>query len=153
MPRNDPARLAAEFADAIARLNTQLRSDFVKAGVSLARARTLATLQREGPRRLSDLAVAEQVAQPTMSALVARLEEDGFVSRTGEESDGRTVLVSITDAGRTCLARIRQRRSTSVQRALADLSPQERDAIAAALPAISNMLEKMDERQAVAAHR
>jgi DNA-binding MarR family transcriptional regulator len=153
MPRTDSARLAAEFADAIARLNTQLRSDFVKAGVSLARARTLGTLQREGPRRLSDLAVAEQVAQPTMSALVARLEEDGLVSRTGDETDGRTVLVSITDAGRTSFVRIRARRSHSFQQALSRLSPEDRDAIAAALPALDRLLESFQDRQVVGAHR
>jgi DNA-binding MarR family transcriptional regulator len=127
-----------------------LRRDVVEAGVSLARARTLATLDREGARRLTDLALAEQVAQPTMSALIGRLEADGLVRRTGDDADGRTVVVSLTAAGRRCLGRLIQRRSESLARALRDLPAQDTAAIAAALPALARLLKKMEERNAVA---
>jgi DNA-binding MarR family transcriptional regulator len=149
----NPGSLASQLGDAIGRLNTRLRRDVVDAGVSLARARTLGTLEREGPRRLTDLAVVEEVAQPTMSALVAALEANGLVSRRGDSADGRTVVVSITDKGRRCLGRIRDRRSSSLQQSLANLSSEDRAAIAAAIPALAHLLEKMDERQAIAALR
>ena len=103
MPSPPDSRLAGDLGDAISRLNSRLRRDVVEAGVSLARARTLATLDRDGARRLTDLALAEQVAQPTMSDLIGRLVADGLVKRTGDGSDGRTVLVSITAPGRRCL--------------------------------------------------
>ena len=152
MPPTPVSRLSHDLGDAISRLNARLRRDVVEAGVSLARARTLATLDREGARRLTDLALAEQVAQPTMSALIGRLETDGLVSRAGDETDGRTVVVSITGAGRRCLARLIQRRSESLARALLDLPATDRAAIAAALPALARLLETMEERNAVAAH-
>lgn len=119
--------------------------------MSLARARTLATLDRLGPRRLTDLALAEQVAQPTMSALIVRLEADGLVKRSGEEADGRRVIVSITSAGRRCLGRLIERRAESLERALSDLRAEDPAAIAAALPALSRLLKKMEEPDAVAA--
>lgn len=123
----------------------------MEAGVSLARARTLATLHREGARRLTELARVEQVAQPTMSALIDRLEADGLVIRSGEETDGRTVVVSITDAGRDCLGRLIDRRAQSLERALLQLPAEDRAAIAAALPALRRVLEKMEERKSVGA--
>jgi DNA-binding MarR family transcriptional regulator len=146
----DSRSLADDLGDSIARLNSRLRRDIVEAGVSLARARTLATLDREGARRLTDLASLEQVAQPTMSALIGRLEADGLVSRSGHESDGRTVVVSITDAGRDCLARLIERRSHSLKHALARLPPKDRDAISAAMPALSHLLEMMEASKVVA---
>ncbi len=153
MPIADSRSLATELGEVIARLNTRLRRDIIDSGVSVARARTLATLEREGPRRLSDLAVFEQVAQPTMSVLVARLEADALVSRSGDEADGRTVVVSITPAGRSSLGRIRERRAASLQRALGQLSATDLEAIAAALPAITQLTENMDELHAVGATR
>lgn len=139
--------LADNLGDAIARLNSRLRRDVVEAGVSLARARTLATLDREGARRLTDLALLEQVAQPTMSALISRLEADGLVSRSGDEADGRTVVVSITQAGRGCLGRLIERRSESLERALSQLDAEDRECIASSLPAMERLLNRMEDRQ------
>jgi DNA-binding MarR family transcriptional regulator len=151
VPQSSHSRLAEDLGDSISRLNARLRRDIVEAGVSLARARTLATLDRLGPRRLTDLALAEQVAQPTMSALIVRLEADGLVKRSGEEADGRRVIVSITSAGRRCLGRLIERRAESLERALSDLRAEDPAAIAAALPALSRLLKKMEEPDAVAA--
>jgi DNA-binding MarR family transcriptional regulator len=153
VPPTPGSRLSDKLGDAISRLNSRLRRDILEAGVSLARARTLATLDREGSRRLTDLALAEQVAQPTMSALIGRLETDGLVSRSGEKADGRTVVVSITAAGRRCLGRLIERRSESLERALGDLEADDREAIGAALPALARLLKKMEERNAVPALR
>jgi len=86
-----------------------------------------------------------------MSALIDRLEADGLVIRSGEETDGRTVVVSITDAGRDCLGRLIDRRAQSLERALLQLPAEDRAAIAAALPALRRVLEKMEERKSVGA--
>jgi DNA-binding MarR family transcriptional regulator len=150
MSRTAFGSVAVELGDAVARINAHIRRDVVEAGVSLARARTLATLHRDGPRRLTDLALLEQVAQPTMSALINRLEVDGLISRGGDARDGRTVVVSITDAGRECLGRLIERRSRSLERSLDQLPDEDRNAIAAALPALRGLLEKMEDPKTVA---
>src|SRR6478735_7136874 len=54
----------------------------------------------DGPVRLTDLAKTEQVSQPGITQLVTRLERDGLVERRPDPSDGRAVLVHITEAGR-----------------------------------------------------
>ena len=61
--------------------------------LSLTTASTLATLDRSGPVRLSDLAAREGVTQPSMTALVSRLERDGLAERSGDPDDRRAVNV------------------------------------------------------------
>ncbi|MFI6401900.1 MarR family winged helix-turn-helix transcriptional regulator [Streptomyces sp. NPDC050548] len=67
--------------------------------MSLTSAATLATLDKTGPGRSTDLAVAEGVTQPAMSVLVRVMEESGLVERNGAPSDKRVKLVCLTGAG------------------------------------------------------
>jgi DNA-binding MarR family transcriptional regulator len=60
---------------------------------------TLDTLQREGPMRPSDLAAKEGVQPPTMTRIVATLEQEGYAVRTPDPSDGRACLVRSTESG------------------------------------------------------
>ena len=67
--------------------------------LSLTSASTLATLERTGPRRITDLAVIEGVTQPAMTVLVRVLEESGMVERRADPTDKRVALVAVTEAG------------------------------------------------------
>ena len=109
--------------------------------ISLTSASTMATLDRGGPLRLTDLAAAEGVAQPSMTSLVTGLERNGFVERRTHPADRRVVLVALTDAGR---ARLRTRRETGalwVTELIDQLSEEDVAALAAALPALSHLLD------------
>jgi DNA-binding MarR family transcriptional regulator len=59
----------------------------------------LHSLSRGGPMRLTDLLMTEQVKQPALTTLVARLEAAGLVSRRPDPGDGRAALLSLTAAG------------------------------------------------------
>ena len=100
--------------------------------LSLTTASTLATLDRDGPQRLSVLAVREGVTQPSMTALVSRLERDGLATRGADPSDGRAVVVSVTGTGRDVLTERRTRRASRLAALLDGLEPDERAAIDAA---------------------
>src|SRR5277367_3567333 len=63
----------------------------------------------EGPRRITELAELEGVAQPTMTLLAKRLEEKGWVYRERLPADGRVVMIAITDAGGAARQRFRER--------------------------------------------
>jgi DNA-binding MarR family transcriptional regulator len=106
------------------------------AGLSLTAAATLATLDRTGPSRLTELAAGEGVTQPAMTQLIARLAEQGLVARSADPDDGRVVRVHLSTAGREFLAARRAFRAERVSGLLATLSPAERDALIAALPAM-----------------
>ncbi len=105
-------------------------------GLSLTAAATLATLERSGPCRLTSLAAREGVTQPSMTQLVARLQESGLVDRAADPADGRVVQVRITDEGQAMLAGRRAMRAQRIAVLLARLSPAEQAALTAALPVI-----------------
>src|SRR5205807_7301234 len=63
----------------------------------------LSTLS-DGPRRITELAKFEGLAQPTMTSLVKQLEQRGLVRRDRQTDDGRVVLVHLTDIGAAALA-------------------------------------------------
>lgn len=115
--------------------------------LSLTAASTLATLERTGPRRLTDLAASEGVTQPSMTSVVTQLEDLGFVERRPELGDRRVVLVVISRPGRHHLRTMR-RAGASVFATLIDKLPgQETAALSAALPALRHLLELAAESQ------
>ena len=101
----------------------------------------LHTLAHKGPERLSELTASEQVTQPAVTQIVTKLERDGLVERRSDPSDGRAVLVHITEQG---AAVVDGRQADRIARLteLADrLTPAERAAIQAALPALTRLVE------------
>jgi DNA-binding MarR family transcriptional regulator len=116
-------------------------------GLSLTAVSTLATAERTGPRRLTDLAVNEGVTQPSMTAVVTQLVDRGLAERRRDSGDRRVVLVAITPAGRRHLRAMR-RAGASVFTTLIDKLPEQDAAtLAAALPALRRLLEVAAESQ------
>ena len=128
--------LAAGIAAGVERLIGLLRSLSPADGLSPTATATLATLERSGPRRLTALAVQGGVTQPAMTQLIARLEDAGLVRGEADPADGRVVQVRLTDQGRDTLARRRAVRAERLAVILDRISPQDRAALGAALPAI-----------------
>ncbi|OUC94586.1 MarR family transcriptional regulator [Streptosporangium minutum] len=94
-----------------------------------------------GPMRLTDLAKTEQVSQPGITQLVTRLERDGLVERHPDPSDGRAVLVRITEAGRRIGRSRHDDRTRHLAPLVAQLTAEQRQAIACALPALTRIAE------------
>jgi DNA-binding MarR family transcriptional regulator len=107
--------------------------------LSRTAASVLAALRDHGPQRITALAASEAVAQPTMTTLVGRLERDGLVERGGDPADARAVLATITAEGLERLLRIREARAAAIEARLSELDPDEREALAAALPALEKL--------------
>jgi DNA-binding MarR family transcriptional regulator len=128
----------SEAADALYRLLTatvrQLPRD-----LSLTSLATLATVERSGPRRITDLSASEGITQPSMTSLVTALEKSGLVERRQDASDQRVVLVALTEAGAEYLRKRRQAGTEAFARLIADLPPAEAAAIAAAAPALRHL--------------
>lgn len=110
--------------------------------MSRSAASVLGTLRDLGPTRITELANAEGVTQPTMTTLVTRLERDGLVTRSPDPADARAVLARITEEGLARLAGMRAARAAVLDAALAELEPAEREALEDALP----VLEKLSRR-------
>jgi len=113
--------------------------------LSQAAAAVLSRLDTSGPSGVTGLARAERVTQPAMTQLIARLHNEGLVSRAADRHDRRSVVVSLTDAGRTALEHRRARRATRVAQALGELDPDERRAVSLALGAMEHLTHAAHE--------
>ncbi|WP_347814103.1 MarR family transcriptional regulator [Actinomadura sp. 7K507] len=94
-----------------------------------------------GPRRMTELAAEHGVRLPTITAQINRLERDGLVTRGRDGGDARVVTARLTEAGRGRLAAGRHRRIGFLAERLANLTDEERAAVAAALPALDKLFD------------
>jgi MarR family transcriptional regulator, organic hydroperoxide resistance regulator len=105
---------------------SQARGQNERGGLSLAQYYLLAQLADSEALPVSSLAEGAGIASPTATRLVDCLERAGLLERSRSQTDRRSVLVSLTDAGRKTLRRKRRelarRRGTIYER----LSPAER---------------------------
>jgi DNA-binding MarR family transcriptional regulator len=139
-----PVETAARLRLAIVRTARRLRQE---AGehVSPSSVAALATIERRGPLAPSELAELERVKRPTITRVVARLEEAGLVERMGDPADGRAFLVSITREGAELLRRIRTRKNAYLARRLGKLDADDLAALERAADVLERILE--DERR------
>ena len=101
----------------------------------------LHTLSRRGPLRLTDLTVTEQLKQPALTSLVAKLERDGLVARRRDPRDGRAGLLSLTQQGREIVRSRHADRMTRLSRLADQLNDQERDALAGYARVLARLTE------------
>jgi DNA-binding MarR family transcriptional regulator len=133
-PDIDVARLRV----AILRLSRRLRKHDL-ADLTPTQLSALATVSRDGPLRLGDLAAAERVAPSTLTRLVSALEERGYVERGPVPGDARACLLSVTQAGVIVLDRIRQETTSLLTDTLRVLPQEQIAALAQALPALEHL--------------
>lgn len=115
--------------------------------LSLTGASTLATLERTGPQRLTDLAVNEEVTQPSMTALVTQLEQRGLAERLRDPADARVVRVAITRAGRQHLRAMRRAGASVLSGLIDKLDEPDLAALTTALPTLRRLLDLAGESQ------
>jgi DNA-binding MarR family transcriptional regulator len=114
--------------------------------LSLTSLATLSTLDRTGPRRITDLAVVEGITQPSMTVLVTSLERGGLVARRRDPADGRVTLVTPTAEGLRYLQSRRRAGTDALAKLIDKLAPGEAAALAAAIPALQH-LQDLDNEQ------
>ena len=106
----------------------------------------LATLL-DGPRRITELATSEALAQPTVTKLVDRLEGLGFVTRERSESDGRVVMVTITADGRAEIAAVREQVRSLMRETVASLTDDELAVLIRASDTLEKMIDSLQSRR------
>ncbi|MFI7586492.1 MarR family winged helix-turn-helix transcriptional regulator [Spongisporangium articulatum] len=125
----------ARLSVALGRLTRTLRRGD-ESGLGPGSISALATLVRSGPMRLGDLAAREGVAPPTLTRIVALLEECGYVERSPDPADRRASLVSATGAGEAVLSGVGGARRSKLAQRLAGLPAAERQRLLAAVRAL-----------------
>ena len=110
-------------------------------GLPPGQASALSVLVFGGARTLSELAALEQVRPPTMTRMVAALENSGLVRRTQDAGDRRKFSIAATPAGVRLMHKGRQRRVAALARMLDGLDRGQRVTITATL----DILERLQD--------
>jgi DNA-binding MarR family transcriptional regulator len=136
----DLDRVAGELSASLGLLVRRLRQVHVDGDLTLSQASVLVRLERDGPSTPGTLAAVEQITPQSMGAILAALQERGFVSRSGDPSDGRRVFISITPAGRESLQGVRDEKARRLARAITEgLTPAEQRQLIEAIPLLQQL--------------
>jgi DNA-binding MarR family transcriptional regulator len=100
----------------------------------------------DGPRRVTELAELEGLAQPTMTILIKQLEKHGLVKRERRSEDGRVVLVDLTESGRVALQDYRKRIREEIGAYLADFSDEQIDQLTAATETLAQLVTLLQQQ-------
>jgi DNA-binding MarR family transcriptional regulator len=102
----------------------------------------LSTLS-EAPQRITTLAELEGLAQPTVTIMVKRLEERGWVARDRGSLDGRVVVVSITHEGRDALECFREQYRCLLREQMAAMDDAQIEELVRATAALAGMVDAL----------
>jgi DNA-binding MarR family transcriptional regulator len=103
------------------------------------------SILRDGPRRITELADLEGVAQPTMTLMIKRLEQRGWVEREGLAEDGRVVMVSITGTGDAVAEAFRARFLAALRTDLEQLSDEQLAALFDATETLGSFVDVLQQ--------
>lgn len=138
----DDAALADALRPAVLKLGRQLRREALKVGVSALDSQLLAWVAQNPGIGVSELAALEQVSRPSMSAHVKRLVAEGWLAHDRQaDGDQRRVRLTLTERAQASRAAIRRHRNDWLGVRLAQLEPQERAALAAAVEPLLRLAE------------
>jgi DNA-binding MarR family transcriptional regulator len=137
---DDIGALATRLRVEIGRLKRQVRQHG-RGDLTPSQVSALASVDRFGPVRLGELARIEAVAPPTLTKIVAGLEERAFLLRREDPNDRRSALVELTRRGRRALEGVRNERNAFLAQRVATLSHDERVALVHAIELLTRLAE------------
>ena len=145
--RSGDTRLADELGAALVELSMLLRRAILPPQISLTQAWTLLILSGSGPQRVTSLAEACSVTQPTMSGCIIGMERLGWVRRDSGGTDRRVVFVCLTEDGMKVLRDLEEARTRVLLADLESLPDADRAALAAAMPALRRIIAHEEQEK------
>jgi DNA-binding MarR family transcriptional regulator len=133
------ADLAAILRIGVMRLSRRIRVERSGDDLTFNQLSVLGTLSRYGALPIGEIAARENVKPPSMTRTVACLEDLGLVTRTAGATDGRQVVIDLTDSARDVIDADRRRRDAWLSQRLSDLGPDE----VALLSRVAPLLERL----------
>jgi DNA-binding MarR family transcriptional regulator len=129
----------AALGQAVHRLSRRLRKR-ADLDMTASQISALTTIERHGELRLGELGRLEQIGKSTMTRLVSKLEDAGYIHRWVDPNDGRGYLVKLTDHGATVLAAARSRQEAYLLRQFNALGGDDKAALLAAVAPLEKIL-------------
>jgi DNA-binding MarR family transcriptional regulator len=140
--RTTISELASLLRPALLRLTRIVRNQRVDMSVTLTQLSAMGTLRKSGPMSAGELAACERVQPPSMTKVLANLEERGLVRRDVHPTDRRQVVLAITPAGEALLDSERRSRDQWLAKRLATLTPDERALLQRVVPILDKLAEQ-----------
>ncbi len=98
--------------------------------------RTLSVLDTFGPMRLGQLAKQNRVSQPTMTKIVANLNESEWIRRIADVDDARAWQIALAPKGVVALAAWRRKVGSVLAPLFSELGPVDVDTLSRAVDLI-----------------
>lgn len=136
--RSDPG-LASALRVSLARLNRRLRRQAGASSLTPTQLAALAAVERHSGITPGELAEREKMQPPSMTRVIAALEERGLLARSPHPTDRRQVTVSVTEPGHALLAQERRSKEAWLVHRLKELTPEERATLRAAAPILERL--------------
>jgi DNA-binding MarR family transcriptional regulator len=136
-------RLAEHLHFAALHLLVFLRKEDESAGVTASRLAALSAIVFEGPISLGDAARIQQVKAPTMTRLVAALEQQGLIERETDPADARSVRLSATRSGRELMLAARQRRLDRLALAMETLDESKLNRLEGSMEVLDEIVRRL----------
>lgn len=136
--------LARDLSVSAMRLNRRLRLRHSSDRLPVAQLSILTTLLREGPMTTGELAARERIKPPSVSRSSHTLVESGLISRAPHPTDGRQVVLQLTDTGTAAAREEVAAREIALAEQLENLTAQERETLAAAAGILAEIVEQVD---------
>ena len=140
-PTADRDAVARALFVSMGLLRRRLRATGSPGELTFPEVAAVARLQRNGPATSAELARLEQISPQSMGATLAGLEERQLVRRSADPSDGRRVVMSVTERGRRAMERRRDKRVEQIAAALDGFTEAELQRILAATPLIQRLAD------------
>src|SRR5881227_2536632 len=136
------SELASLLRPALLRLTRIVRNQRVDMSVTLTQLSAMATLHQRGPMSAGELANCERVQPPSMTKVLANLEERELVRRDAHPTDRRQAVIEITPAGEELLDSERRSRDAWLSKQLATLSAEDRALVQRVIPIMEKLAEQ-----------
>jgi DNA-binding MarR family transcriptional regulator len=99
-------------------------------------------LEEHGPLQQKDLLRYARVEQPTMAALLARMERDRLIARKSDPTDARARLVALTPRAKSVLASVKEAMAAVVAEAMSGISEADRNVLVISLQLVVHNLKE-----------
>ena len=115
-------------------------------GFGMAYFPVIIALEENGALLQKDLAKFAQIEQPTMAALLGRMERDGIIIRKPHPTDKRASLISLTAKAKRHLPQVKERMLQIAEQAVSGLNENERETLLALLKRVTENLNESDRK-------
>ncbi|MDR6900934.1 MarR family transcriptional regulator [Rhizobium miluonense] len=112
-------------------------------GFNIGQLPVLYLLRNGAQMSQKDLAKFAKIEQPSMAQMLARMERDGLIRRTPDPADGRSSLVSLTEAAVAKLPAARQALEEGRDRVLSGFSADEVQTLVQLMRRLNQNLDRM----------